>query len=118
MTFAQTRDAFATALDAVGGGIAGHKYRPSVPAGGDCFPLMGPAERGPGDAFAVTWRVVMVGGGDEAAAEAIFDGKLPAVTAALEPLGYVSGWRPATLATEAGPLQAIVIDVLREADPT
>lgn len=120
MALSGTRQIIADAITGAGvTGLRGHKYRPNTPAPGDAYPLMGPAERGPGDAFGITWRVVLIGGSDETAAEALFDRVLPPLVDALDTKGYVSGWRPAELTPAEGiKLQAIVIDMLREVDPT
>ncbi len=113
MTFTDTRDELALALSTVPG-VTGHQRKPKVPTLGDAWPLLESADRGPGDAFAGTWRVLVFLGGDEFAATTFLDDTLPLLVAALDPVAYVDSARPA-LTTIQG-TDAFVVELIARSE--
>jgi len=107
-TFTDTRAALAVALTDVAG-VTGYELRPSVLKAGDAWPLLGTADRGPGDAWSATWRVIVCLGGDEAFAQTLLDDVLPDLVDVLDPVAYVEQATPVTVATSAGELFAVEV---------
>lgn len=113
MTLAGMRAQFAAALNGVGG-CQGHPYRPSVPNTGDCWPVMGPADRAAGTAFMQTWGVRVLLPSDEVAAADWWDQHWAAIFTVLEPVGFVSRTEPVTIPISGGELLAMQITVQTE----
>lgn len=113
MSMTGDRAAIAAALSTVAG-ITGSAYRPTVLDQGAAWPLVGRLVRGPGRDFMVTWRIAVVLPADEQRAADFFDGHVDALTDALDPLGYVSGIEPGSVATGAGDLPCMIITMERE----
>lgn len=108
MTFTDTRSRLATALSTVAG-VSGYQYPPKTLKAGAAWPLLSTAERGPGTAFAGSWRVMVCLGGDERTATTKTDELLPLLTAALDPTAYVEQAIPVVIATNAGDMFALEI---------
>lgn len=113
MSFADTRQVLATVLSAVPG-VTGHAHRPSTPAVGDAWPVLGPWLRGAGDGFLVTWRVRVMLPQDEEAASTWLDDHWPPLYYALKPCGHVQQGAPALLQSSAGDLYALEITMIAE----
>lgn len=110
MSVTDTRAELATALSTVAG-VTGYEFRPSVLKIGAAWPLLDNLERGPGNAFAGTWRVMLCLGGDEKVATAKGDDLLPLIVEALEVqnVAYVFSASPGILQTSAGDQFALEI---------
>lgn len=113
MTFAAGRLSLATALGAVPD-VTGHVHRPSSPAIGDAWPVLGPWTRGAGDAFLVTWRVRVLLPQDEESASTWLDDHWPALYHALKPCGHVQQGAPTLLQSSGGDLYALEIILIGE----
>ena len=113
MTLAGKRAEFAAALNQVGG-CQGHPYRPAVPNTGDCWPVMGPADRSMGTAFMQTWGVRVLLPADEVAAADWWDAHWPGIFTVLEPVGFVQRTEPVTIQVSGGEMLAIQITVVAE----
>lgn len=109
MTFTDTRADLALQLSTVPG-VNGHVRKPKVPTIGDAWPLLESANRGPGDAFQGTWRVLVFLGGDEFAATTFLDDTLPLLVAALDPVAFVDSARPALTAIQG--TDAYVVELI------
>lgn len=110
MSVTDTRAELVAALSTVAG-VTGYEFRPSVLKTGAAWPLLDNLERGPGNAFAGTWRVMLCLGGDEKTAQAKGDELLPLIVEALEVqnVAYVSGASPGVLPTSGGDQFALEI---------
>ena len=108
MSRAQTRQAIADALSTVAG-IHGYPARPDVMGEGDAWPQWrGSAPR----AYAAehTWAVLIVlPQADDVSADSFADEHEEALTDALRPVMSVDSIAPAEIASEAGPLYALLI---------
>ena len=113
MTFAATRAELAAQLSTVAG-VTGYAKRPTILKPGDAWPLFGGMNRGPGLAFEVTWRVLVVLGKDEAAAIDKAEALLPELAEAIEPVAYVDGAQPFAVPTQGGDLFALEITARSE----
>lgn len=116
--FSVTRDDLATAVTGTYDGVKvkGYDKRPSVLAPGAAWSVVESIERGMGDAFQVTWNVIVVLSGDEATALDQIGSVLPGLTAAIEAAdaGYVDGAVPISYQSSAGELFALQINVRSE----
>ncbi len=116
--FSTTREEIAEAVTGTFGGmkIVGYAYRPADFKAGASWPLIDTIERGPGDAFLVSWNVIVVLSADERTAMEQFEDVLPALIAAIEDTdtGYVASAAPVTVTTSAGDLFALSINVRSE----
>jgi hypothetical protein len=100
MTLTGKRADIAAALSSAPG-VTGHPYRPSTPATGDAWPLLGPGTRDAGTAFRVAWVVRVFMPQDERAAEEWWDTHWPHLFEALEHnVGNVQGFVPTLLAKD------------------
>lgn len=113
MSTRQNRVELAAALSGVPD-VTGHERRPSAPAIGDAWPVLGPLDRAQGTAFLVTWRVRLVLPQDEDEASTWIDDHWPPLFYALEPLGSVRRAVPTMLTTSAGDLYALEITLITE----
>lgn len=96
MTLTGKRAEIAAALSTVAD-VIGYPYRPSAPAPGDAWPLLGPMDRAAGDAFIATWVVRVFIGSSEQAATEWWDEHWAALYFALQPVGFVDRARPILL---------------------
>ncbi len=94
--------------------VTGHAHRPSTPAIGDAWPVLGPLDRDLGTAFKVTWRVRVLLPQDEEAASEWLDAHWAPLFNALEPFGYVGRGVPVMLAAQGGELYALEITLTAE----
>jgi hypothetical protein len=99
--FAVTRDAIADALSTVDG-VRGYAKKPTVPVRGNAWPVLGPLERGPGDAWSATWQVLVVLDQDEARAVDEIDALLPDLVDALDGVLFLTGAEPVPLELRNG----------------
>jgi hypothetical protein len=78
--------------------------------------LLDNLDRGPGNAFSGTWRVIVILGGEEKAAQSKLDSFLPLIVAAVESqnAGYVFAATPVAVQTSAGDVFAAEIFVRSE----
>lgn len=113
MSATATRVALASRLSTITG-VKGYEFRPSVLKAGAAWPLLDVAERGPGNAFAYTWRVILFLGGDEKVAQQVLDDRLPEIVDALEPDAYVESARPINFQIERGEVYGLEIRVRSE----
>lgn len=113
MSFSAKRLELAAALTSVAD-VTGHATRPSTPAIGDGWPVLGPFVRQGGTAFLVTWRVRVMLPQDEDAASSWLDAHWDALFYALEPHGSVRQASPALLASAGGELYALEITMIAE----
>lgn len=95
-------------------GVTGFEKRPSTIKAGAAWPLLDRLDRGPGDAFAGEWRVLLALGGDEGTAIDKLDQLLPLVVEALEPDAYVASAAPVVITTSAGDMFGAEIRVRSE----
>lgn len=100
---ATTRQTIADALSTLDG-ITGYPKRPDVLGEGVAWPLVRALNRGPGQAFQTTWRVIVLLSGDEDTAYDQLDGFVVTVPAALIELLYVDTITPTAITTDAGDL--------------
>lgn len=105
---ATTRDAIAEALSTADG-VTGYPVRPTVLKAGAAWPLLASVDRGPGQSYAISWRVLVVLGPDELTAISQVDAFLPVLVDALLGVLFVEQATPVTLATNAGDLFALQI---------
>lgn len=116
--FGTSRTEIAAAVTGSWGGVrvVGHAGRPSAIGAGDCWPVVDLIERGPGDAFEVSWNVIVVLSADEATAFTQIEALLPALIAQIEDsaTGFVTGAVPVSYPTSAGELFALQINVRSE----
>lgn len=108
MSVTDARSAIAAQLSTVAG-VSGYEFRPSTIKAGAAWPLLDRLDRGPGDAFAGEWRIVLALGGDEKTAQTKLDELLPLVTAALDPVAFVQSATPVVVTTSAGDMFAAEI---------
>lgn len=101
MSFALKRDEIAHALSGVAD-VHGFTKRPSIPNVGDAWPTQGGGVRAAGDEFLITWYVRVLCPQDDIAASEWWDQHWPPLFYALKPVGYVTGFDPIQLDTEAG----------------
>lgn len=113
MTFATMRADVATRLSTVPD-VTGHAHRPSTPAIGDAWPVLGPLDRKQGTAFQATWKVRVLLPQDEEAASTWLDDHWAPLFYALEPLGFISRAVPTLLAATGGDLYALEITLIAE----
>ena len=113
MTFTDTRARIAAALSTVPG-VTGYAFRPNVITAGDAWVLLSVAERGPGTAWSATWRCVVILGGDEQAAQTLLDAVLPTLVDELDPVAYVDQAAPVAVATNAGDMYGVELQVRSE----
>lgn len=105
--FANTRAEIATALSTVSG-VTGHALRPSVLGEGDAWPILSAIVRSEyGNAWAGSWRVLVLLPADEATAVTRTDDLFDDITDALAPLMAVDLVEPVLLQTEAGDRPAL-----------
>lgn len=95
------RQTIADALSTVEG-ITGYAKRPEVLGEGVGWALFGSAQRGPGQAFEKTWRVIVLLSGDEETATDQFDQFAEDVPSALQAVLYVDTITPFAVSTDAG----------------
>lgn len=113
MSFSDKRQELASAVSAVHD-VRGHVKRPSTPAEGDAWPVLGPLDRAQGTAFLVTWRLRVLLPQDEEAASAWIDAHWPYLFEALAPHGYIQRAAPVMLAAGGGELYAFEITMIAE----
>lgn len=113
MSVMDARAAIAAKLSTVAG-VTGYEERPTTIKAGAAWPLLDLLDRGPGDAFAGDWRVILALGGDERTATAKLDELLRPVTRALDPVAFVRSARPVTISTSAGDMFGCEIQVRSE----
>lgn len=105
---ATTRQTIADALSTVDG-LTGYAKRPDVLGEGVGWPLIQSLNRGPGQAFQTTWRVIVLLSGDESTAYDQLDQFVDVLPAALQELLYVDSITPTAYSTEAGDLYGFAI---------
>lgn len=98
-----TRQAIAEALSTVDG-VTGYAKRPTVLGEGVAWPLVQRLDRGPGQAFQTTWRVIVLLSGDELTAYDQLDEFAVTVPDALRAVLYVDSITPYAITTDAGDL--------------
>ncbi len=113
MSLTGKRDALAAALSTVVD-VRGYASRPTTPAPGDAWPLLGPLDRDVGTAFMVTWRVRVFLPQDEVAASTWWDAHWPGLFEALEREGFVDRAEPITLPAAGGEQLAFEITLRAE----
>lgn len=116
MSLTGDRQAIATALSNADG-VTGYPYRPTPAREGDGWPLVAGLERGPAQNFEATWRVAIALPANERAASEWFDDHHASIVEALEDaeVGYVDRIEPATLNTEGGDQDIMLITFRSEA---
>ncbi|HET6742391.1 MAG TPA: hypothetical protein VFH76_25780 [Kribbella sp.] len=100
---ATNRQSIAAALSTLDG-IEGYPKRPDVLGEGVAWPLIRAVNRGPGQAFQTTWRVIVLLSSDEDTAYDQLDGFLVTVPDALQAVLYVDTITPTAITTDAGDL--------------
>lgn len=105
---ATTRQTIAEALSTVAG-LTGYAKRPDVLTEGVGWPLIQSLNRGPGQAFQTTWRVIVLLSGDESTAYDQLDEFVAVIPDALQELLYVDSITPTAFPTEAGDLYGFAI---------
>lgn len=100
---ATTRQTIADALSTLDG-LTGYAKRPEVLGEGVGWSLVQSLNRGPGQAFQTTWRVIVLLSGDEETAIDQLDAIAETVPAALVELLYVDSITPYVVKTDAGDL--------------
>lgn len=100
---ATTRQTIADALSTLNG-ITGYAKRPDVLGEGTAWALVQRLDRGPGQAFQTTWRVIVLLSGDEPTAFDQLDDFAIRVPEALQAVLYVDSITPYAIPTEAGDL--------------
>lgn len=103
-----TRTALAAALSTVSG-VTGYPRRPTTIRSGDAWPQWAGSQHDGGQGFVETWNVLIVLPPDEAGADTFADAKQALLIAALRSVMFVDSFAPATLATEAGDVYALLI---------
>jgi hypothetical protein len=111
--FGADRAAIAAALSTVDG-VTGCAERPAVPEPGQAWPVLVGVDRGPGDAWAATWRLLLVLDGDEYVAVGQLEALLSTLAEALAEVLYVDHAEPVTIETPAGILLGIEVRGLSE----
>lgn len=97
-----TRETLAAALSTVPG-LRGHKLESTSPRKGDAWPLLNGILRGPrGRTAEVSWRVIVILGGDVLEAEKMLDGLWWPVCDAVRSLAVVDSATASLYPTEAG----------------
>lgn len=100
---ATTRQTIADALSTVDG-LEGYAKRPEVLTEGVGWPLVQSLNRGPGQAFQTTWRVIVLLSGDQETAIDQLDEFAELLPEALVELLYVDTITPYAVKTDAGEL--------------
>lgn len=95
------RQTIADALSTVDG-LTGYAKRPEVLTEGVGWALVQSLNRGPGQAFLTTWRVIVLLSGDEETAIDQLDAFAVIVPEALQAVLYVDSITPYAMTTEAG----------------
>lgn len=113
MSLAGDRKAIADALSTVTG-VKGYAKRPTSTLPGDGWPLLSSLDRADGQAFTVTWRVLLVLPQDEIAASDWIDAHHEQLVDALLDVGFVDTIAPVKLETEAGNQYALQITMRSE----
>jgi hypothetical protein len=113
MSLANFRTDAAAALGTVPD-VHGYSKRPSTPAEGNAWPLLGPLDRAQGTAFMATWLVRVILPQDEDAASAWLDVHWPLLFYALSPYGFVQRAVPVMLEAAGGNLYALEITMIAE----
>ncbi len=98
-----TRQTIADALSTVDG-LTGYAKRPEVLGEGVGWALVRQLDRGPGQAFQTTWRVIVLLSGDEDTAYDQLDALAVTVPEALQEVLYVDSITPTAVPTDAGDL--------------
>jgi hypothetical protein len=98
-----TRQSIADALSTVEG-VTGYAKRPTLLGEGVAWPLVQRLDRGPGQAFQTTWRVIVLLSGDELTAYDQLDDFAVTVPDALRAVLYVDSITPYAITTDAGDL--------------
>jgi hypothetical protein len=106
--FAEDRASIAAALSTADG-VTGYATRPAILTPGAAWPRLARLERGPGNAYAAVWDVVLILGPDEVTATDQIEELLPAITDALLAVLYVESATPVNLQTDAGNILALQI---------
>lgn len=114
MSLAGDRQEIATALSTVEG-VTGYKFRPTGFKTGVAWPLIDRLDRGPGNTFQATWRVVIVLAQGEEKASEWFDSMHEPIAEALDEFGYVESVEPGSLATDSGDMEIMILTLRREA---
>jgi len=114
---AARRAALAELLSTVDG-VQGHLRQPGAARPGDAWPVWGALERGPGDAYLSTWRVIVVLPGDRAdRAEAWIDTYLSDLVDTIdehEDGGFVDRVEPVLVPIDTGDSPALQITLRTE----
>ena len=105
MSLATDRDAIAASLADVDG-VTGYPMRPKALSAGDAWPLLSSLDRGPGESWQATWRVLLCLGGSEVDATLLLDQVLADVLDALGAVSYVEGVTPVLIAATGGDMFA------------
>ena len=113
MSLVGKRQQLATALTAVPD-VTGHAHRPSTPAIGDAWPVLGPLTRQRGTAFLASWRIRVLLPQDEEAASVWMDEHWPPLFYALQPHGFIQQMAPVMLASTGGEMYALEITLTAE----
>jgi len=114
MSLAGIRARIAAALSTVDG-VTGHEHRPAGYAEGDAWPVLGPGDRAAGDAFQLTWGVRVIAPQDEAAADAWWDERWPALYEVIQRgVGHVLQFVPISIPAQGGDLLGFQINFVTE----
>jgi hypothetical protein len=108
-----TRAVIAAALSTVAG-VTGRELRPAVPEAGDAWAVLAGFDRGEGQAWSVTWRILVTFEGDEEPAIVAMDAQLPDLVDALSAVVFVDHAEPVTIDTTTGSLLALELRGLSE----
>lgn len=108
MSRAATRQAIATALDALPY-VQGSAQRPSVMSEGDSWPQWAGAAYARGHAYTNRWNVLLVlPQADDVSADDYADTHADEIIEALRPVMFVDEFQPAKIPGEAGDLYALL----------
>lgn len=101
-----SRATLAAALSTVPG-LTGHDMEVTAPSKGDAWPLLVGIQRGPrGRTAEVSWRVIVILGGDVIEAEKMLDTLWWPISDAVQSLAVVDSATAALFPTEAGDMYA------------
>lgn len=96
------RAEIAAALSTVDG-VRGFPARPNTPTTGDAWPRWGGSERDDiSGQFVRTWMAVVQLPADDTAADAWIDAREDALWAALDPVGWITGFEPVDIGASDG----------------
>lgn len=113
MSLEGVRQELADALSTVTG-VTGYIKPPTALKPGDAWPRLGTLERGPGAAFLVTWRVLIILPVDEQVALNTIESLVPELFDALNPVGFIQTIEPITYEASSFSSPALQVTLIRE----